>query len=112
MLLRLKIKAKAKIRLVGATPVTALGTQYREGVGVIVQFGDRFRDKTAGGDVGIKKGDSSGCFSFRSVAARADATDCRVQTSTPSPLASQLFRTVFAGILFYFFIYFSKQTRK
>jgi hypothetical protein len=102
MLLRLKIKAKAKIRLVGATPLRALGTQFREVVGAIVQFvGQRFRDKAAGAksersDAGVKRGDRSGCFSFRSTAGRADVMYFRVQTSTPSPFASPPFRTVFA----------------
>src|SRR3990172_2198666 len=44
---------------------------------------------------GLKKG--TGYFSSHSAAGHADATYCRVQTSTPSPLASPLFRTVFAG---------------
>jgi len=45
--------------------------------------------------VWVKKG--TGCFSFRSAAGRADATCCRVQTSTPSQLAIPFSRTAFAG---------------
>ena len=43
----------------------------------------------------LKKG--TGCFSFRSADGHADATYCRVQTSTPSPLAGPPFRTVCGG---------------
>ena len=69
MLLLLKIKAKAKIRLVGATPLRALGTQFREVVGVTIQFGHRFRDKAARAksersDAGVKKGAAQAAFLF------------------------------------------------
>ena len=51
----------------------------------------------------------TGYFSSHSAAGHADATYCRVQTSTPSPLAGPLFRTVFAD--FVFILSFASATR-